>query len=97
MPRCGSTSARRDGRSLQIGTWIQWGGFELLCLLAVDEGLETIFFIIVMAETNFETRMAALKAQVGNLVAKPFNSESLTDNIDEACAGQGVGLFSWAT
>lgn len=52
-------------------------GFELLKKVRADEGLKSIPFILVTAESKTENVIAAKQAGVNNYIVKPFNADTL--------------------
>jgi two-component system chemotaxis response regulator CheY len=52
-------------------------GLELLKTVRAEEGLKTIPFIMITAESKTENVVAAKEAGVNNYIVKPFNAETL--------------------
>ena len=57
-------------------------GYDLLCKMRADPGLQQTPFIMVTAESKTENVIAAKKAGVNNYIVKPFNAQTLKSKID---------------
>ncbi|MEP2828787.1 response regulator [Parvibaculum sp.] len=52
-------------------------GYELLQKVRADDGLKSLPFVMVTAESKVENVMAARQAGVNNYIIKPFSAEVL--------------------
>jgi two-component system chemotaxis response regulator CheY len=75
--------------SLVISDWNMepMTGYELLRQVRTDEGLRSVPFIMVTAESKTENVIAAKKAGVNNYIVKPFNAQTLKAKIEAVCGG----------
>jgi len=60
-------------------------GYDLLRSVRGDEGLRSLPFIMVTAESKTENVIAAKKAGVNNYIVKPFNAQTLKSKIEAVC------------
>lgn len=78
------TKLKEKKYGLIISDWNMepMSGFELLKKVLADEGLKSIPFILVTAESKTENVIAAKQAGVSNYIVKPFNADTLKQKID---------------
>jgi len=62
-------------------------GFELLQKVRANDGMKSIPFIMVTAESKTDNVVAAKQAGVSNYIVKPFNAETLKMKIDSCFGG----------
>ena len=62
-------------------------GYELLRQVRTDEGLRSVPFIMVTAESKTENVIAAKKAGVSNYIVKPFNAATLKTKMEAVFPG----------
>ena len=58
-------------------------GLQLLQEVRVDSKLKSMPFIMITAESKAENVIAAKQAGVSNYIVKPFNAETLRENIEK--------------
>ena len=62
-------------------------GYDLLCKMRADPGLQQTPFIMVTAESKTENVIAARKAGANNYIVKPFNAQTLEAKIESVLGG----------
>jgi two-component system chemotaxis response regulator CheY len=78
------TKLKEKKYGLIISDWNMepMSGFELLKKVRADDGLKSVPFILVTAESKTENVIAAKQAGVSNYIVKPFNADTLKQKID---------------
>jgi two-component system chemotaxis response regulator CheY len=76
---------KKDKYGLCISDWNMepMTGIELLRKVRADEGLKTLPFIMVTAESKVENVQIAVAAGVNNYIVKPFNADTLRAKIEK--------------
>ena len=67
-------------------------GYDLLCKMRADPGLQQTPFIMVTAESKTENVVAAKKAGVSNYIVKPFNAQTLKAKIEAVFGGSDAAV-----
>jgi two-component system chemotaxis response regulator CheY len=86
--------AKRYGLVISDWNMEPMTGYDLLCEMRADPGLDQTPFIMVTAESKTDNVIAARKAGASNYIVKPFNAQTLKAKIEavftadeEAAAG----------
>jgi two-component system, chemotaxis family, chemotaxis protein CheY len=86
----GKMRAKRYGLVISDWNMDSMTGYDFLCEVRGDPGLQRIPVIIVTAESKTENVIAAKKAGVNGYIIKPFNAETLKAKIEAAHAAEIV-------
>ena len=82
---------RSDSVEFIISDWImpEMTGIEFLRACKEDEAIKNIPFVMVTAEAQKDSVLAAIKAGVDNYIVKPFTPEKLKEVIGKTMAKFG--------
>jgi two-component system chemotaxis response regulator CheY len=61
----------------------EMSGIDLLRAIRSDEALKNIPVLMVTAEAKKENILAAIQAGVNNYIVKPFNAQTLQENLNK--------------
>jgi two-component system chemotaxis response regulator CheY len=74
--------AKRYGLVISDWNMEPMTGYDLLCEVRADPGLQPTPFIMVTAESKTDNVVAARKAGASNYIVKPFNAQTLKAKIE---------------